>query len=266
MHCFLQITQIGSSGESQPPLKNASGEFVRGSYCNKHNVVRNCNCKYCSHITTGHEAQLLMKCWIPFGIQVLYVPKNGGIFSLEPSMPEYTNLENYTFRIEIPEDSITDDSLEVRYGIIFDGPLLLPDGYQLASPVVYVYFDHSKVNGPVKMYIPHWIARDEHLLGDSVNVPIVVAPHVMSEGRLMYEFAPMDLRDTAVNVGYSAVRLTGHNSLIGQAMRRSRSVTSYYASFWEMTHGSQYTLRVVIVYGIPIWIKVCGLLCKVVIM
>ena len=180
-------------------------------------------------------------------------------------MPEYTDLENYTFRIEISEDAITDDILEVRYGIIFDGPLLLPDGYQQASPVVYLCFDHSKVIGPVKMYIPHWIARDEHLLGDSVNVPTVVAPHVMSEGRHMYKFAPMDLRDTAVNVGYSAVRLTGHNSLIGQAMRRSRAVTSYYASLWEMTHGSQYTLRVVIVYGIPTWIKVCTLLFMVVI-
>ena len=232
---------------------------MRGSYCNEHNVVSNCNYKHCSINTTGHEAQLVAECWIPFGIQVLHVPKNGGTFSLEPSMPEYADLENYTFRIEIPQDAITDDSLEVRYGIIFDGPLLLPDGYQLASPVVYVCFDHSKVIGPVKMYIPHWIARDEHLLGDSVDVPTVVAPHVMSEGCDMYEFAPMDFRDTAVNVGYSAVRFTGHNSLIGQAMRRSRAVTSYYASFWEMKHDYQYTLRVVIVYGIPTWIKVCRL-------
>jgi ankyrin repeat protein len=226
----LQPVSQGGSGDSQPPPTTAAG-------------------------LQGHELLLLGKCWIPFGIQTLLISKNGGVFSLEPASDDVTESNTNIFQMEIPKDAIKQERLVVKYAIIFAGPLLLPEGYKFASPVVYIYLDYTALSKPVKLHVPHWIARVDSLCTD--DVPLFISPHVMPENDNMYVFTAVDAADVEVNMGFSTVRLSGHNSLLGQAMRICyKKQSRYYASLWERTGDSEHTFRVAVVYGVPAWIKV----------
>ena len=160
---------------------------------------------------------------------------------------------NRTFRMEVPADAIRSDTLEVRYGIILDGPFVLPSGYRFASPLVYVYFDESKVIKPLKIYIPHWIGGAKDHSED--DVLFVVSPHVVPEGEQMYTFTAMESGCTSLHDAYGTVEVSGHNSLIGQAMEEEIP-SRYCASSWEKIDGDTRYLRVAIVYCIPLWLKV----------
>ena len=155
--------------------------------------------------------------------------------------------------MEFPADAIRSETLEVRHGIILDGPFVLPSGYRFASPLVYVYFDESKVIKPLKIYIPHWIAGAKDHNED--NIVFVMAPHVVPEGERMYTFTAMESGRTSLHDTYGTVEVSGHNSLIGQAMEEEIP-SCYCASSWEKIDGDIHYLRVAIVYCIPLWLKV----------
>ena len=205
-----------------------------------------------------HESHLLEQCWIPFGIQTLHIVQNGGEFLLEPATPECSDINNRAFRMEVPATAISRDSLEVRYGIILDGPFALPSGYRLASPVVYVWFDHFKVTKSLKLHIPHWIAGDHGHLEEDIS--FVISPHVLPEREQMYTFTAMEPECTSLNDTFGTVKLSGHCSLLGLAMRE-KTPSSYCASAWEKVEGSNRLLRVAIIYNIPYWLKVQCLIC-----
>ena len=207
---------------------------------------------------TDHESHLLEQCWIPFGIQTLHITQNGGEFLLEPATTEHSDVDNRAFRMEVPASAISSDSLEVRYGIILDGPFALPSGYRLASPVVYVWFDHSKVTKSLKLHIPHWIAGDHGHLEEDVS--FVISPHVLPEGEQMYTFIAIEPECISFYNTFGTVELSGHNSSIGLAMRE-KIPSSFCASDWEKVEGSNRLLRVAITYNIPYWLKVQCLIC-----
>jgi hypothetical protein len=207
-----------------------------------------------SKLSAGHETDLLNQCWIPFGIESLLVTKEGGIFPLEPLTPEHRDDINRTFRMEVPANAIRSDTLEVMYGIILDGPFVLPRGYRFASPLVYVCFDESKVIKPLKIHIPHWIAQAKDHSED--DVLFIISPHSVSEGEQMYKFTAMESRCTStLHDVYGTVEISGHNSLVGQAMEE-KIPSCYYASSWERMDGHKRYLRVAIMYCIPLWLKV----------
>ena len=160
--------------------------------------------------------------------------------------------------MKVPASAISGDSLEVRYGIILDGPFALPSGYRLASPVVYVWFEHSKVTKSLKLHIPHWIAGDHGHLGEDVS--FVISPHVLPEGGQMYTFTAIKPECTSLHDTFGTVELSGHCSLIGQAMKEEIP-SSYCASAWEKVEGCNRLLRVAIIYNIPYWLKVQCLIC-----
>ena len=157
--------------------------------------------------------------------------------------------------MEVPATAISSDSLEVRYGIILDGPFALPSGYRLASPVVYVWSDHSKVTKSLKLHIPHWIAGNHGRLKE--GVAFVISPHVLPEGEMMYTFTPMEPKCTLLHDTFGTVELSGHCSLIGQAMGEEIP-SSYCASAWEKVDKNKHYLKVAIVYCIPFWLEVGG--------
>ena len=209
--------------------------------------------------TEDPKSYLLEQCWIPFGIQTLHITQNGGEYLLEPATPERSDVDNRVFRMEVPATAISRDSLEVRYGIILDGPFALPSGYRLASPVVYVWFDHSKVTKSLKLHIPHWIAEDHGHLEEDVS--FVISPHVLPERKQIYRFTAMEPKCTSLHDTFGTVELSGHCSLIGLAMG-DEIPSSFCASAWEKVEGSSRLLRVAIIYNIPYWLKVkCLLLC-----
>ena len=157
--------------------------------------------------------------------------------------------------MEVPATAISSDSLEVRYGIILDGPFALPSGYRLASPMVYVWFDHSKVSKSLKLHIPHWIAGDHGHLEEDVS--FVISPHVLPEGEQMYTFKAMDPECTSLHDTFGTVELSGHCSLLGQAMKEEIP-SSYCASAWEKVDKNKHYLKVAVVYCIPFWLEVGG--------
>jgi hypothetical protein len=207
-----------------------------------------------SKLSAGHETDLLNQCWIPFGIESLLVTKEGGIFPLEPLTPEHRDDINRTFRMEVPANAIRSDTLEVMYGIILDGPFVLPRGYRFASPLVYVCFDESKVIKPLKIHIPHWIAQAKDHSED--DVLFIISPHSVSEGEQMYKFTAMESRCTStLHDVYGTVEISGHNSLVGQAMEE-KIPSCYYASLWEKIEGNNRQLKVAVTYKILFWLKV----------
>ena len=157
--------------------------------------------------------------------------------------------------MEVPASAITSDSLEVRYGIILDGPFALPSGYRLASPVVYVWFDHSKVTKSLKLHIPHWIAGDHGHLEEAVS--FVISPHVLPEGEQMYTFTAMEPECTSLHDTFGTVELSGHCSLLGLAMKEEIP-SCYLATPWKKVDGNKHHLKVAIVYCIPLWLEVGG--------
>ena len=196
------------------------------------------------------ESHLLEQCWIPFGIQNVHITQNGGEYLLEPPTPEHSDVNNRVFRMEVPATAISRDSLEVRYGIILDGPFALPSGYRLASPVVYVWFDHSQVTKSLKLHIPHWIAGDHSNLEESVS--FVISPHVLPEGEQMYTFTATGSECTSLQDTFGTVELSGHCSLLGQAMKEEIP-SCYWITPWEKEDRNQKYLRVAIAYYIPLW-------------
>ena len=68
-------------------------------------------------------------------------------------------------------------------------PFALPSGCRLASLVVYIRFDHSKMSKSLKLHIPHWIAGDHGNLEDDA---FVISPcFFFPEGEQMYTFTAM---------------------------------------------------------------------------
>ena len=204
-----------------------------------------------------HESYLLAKCWIPFGIQKLSVPKEGGIFSLEPSLPENCPIDNTNFRIQCPENSFECSSLEVRYGIIIQGPFYLGDDHKLASPVIYVYFEHTKVVKSLKLFIPHWMGGDFD--DSSGDLALAYASHDPPKDD-HYSFQPLESTFPSMHDGYGEVEIKGHSSLFTtwwmfrKAVRRSS--INYYPSPWIKTAKNTLIVRVAIIYALPIWLKV----------
>ena len=51
-------------------------------------------------------------------------------------------VESDVTHLEVPEGAVAKRKVQIRYGIIMDGPLVVPAGYKLASPVVYLSLIH----------------------------------------------------------------------------------------------------------------------------
>ena len=204
-----------------------------------------------------HELYLLAKCWIPFGIQELSVPKEGGIFSLEPSLPENCSLGSSNFLIECPKHSFECSSLEIRYGIIIQGPFSLGDDHKLASPVIYVYFDHTKVVKSLKLYIPHWMGGDFD--DNSGGLAFAYSSHDPPKDD-RYLFQPLESTFSSMYASCGEVEIKGHSSLftVWWMFRNAVRTTStyYYPSPWITASNSALTVRVAIIYALPIWLKV----------
>ena len=194
---------------------------------------------------------------MPFGIQNLSLPKEGGIFSLEPSLPEKCPLGNNNFRIQCPENSFECSSLEVRYGIIIHGPFSLGDDHKLASPVIYVYFDHTKVVKSLKLYIPHWMGGDFD--DSSGDLACAYASHDPPKDD-RYMFQPLESTLSSMYASCGEVEIKGHSSLFTTwwMFRSAVRTTSayYYLSPWIKASSSALTVRLAIIYALPIWLKV----------
>ena len=192
-----------------------------------------------------HEERLDQLCWIPFGIQSLQVDQTGGKFSLEPEGDR--PVESDVTHLEVPEGAVAEKrKVQIRYGIIMDGPLVAPDGYKLASPVVYIHYNSKDIKSPITLHLPHWSA-------DADKVKMMMAPHSPVNNKFTFE----DYEGAGNGRDFL---ITGHCTLYTEASELN-DPSEYLASAWESKDGSM-TPRITATYNHHVWIKVCVCYCK----
>ena len=206
----------------------------------------------CVHYQLGHEAELEKLCWIPFGIQSLTVGQEGGLFPLQPQSRELSE-DHGLIMLEVPENAVNTavcDELCIRYGVIVYGPFDVPEGYQLGSMAVYIYFEENHVITPVLLHLPHWAGKDSES-----SLKCAIAPHRLEEGEEKYKFT--EDGDFHSTEGSGVITIDGHCSLFAKAFKQEACLR-YYATGLEREIDNGTILEVVITYASQIWLQVCA--------
>ena len=207
-------------------------------------------------ILTAHEVKLNRLCWIPFGIQTLTVGQEGGLFPLQPQGSKLDYEGHTIIMMEVAKNSVNTavcDRLNIRYGVIACGSFNIPNGYQLGSMVVYVYFEQEHATKPVVLHLPHWVGRD----GEK-NLKWVIAPHELEEEEESYPFQLAE--GEAFNNRYGAISIDGHCSLFGTVFDEEafyKEGLRYYATGLEIRFKEGANLCVMITYASQAWLRVC---------
>ena len=207
-------------------------------------------------ILAAHEVKLNRLCWIPFGMQTLTVGQEGGLFPLQPQGSKLDYEGHTIIMMEVAKNSVNTavcDRLNIRYGVIAYGSFNIPNGYQLGSMVVYVYFEQEHATKPVVLHLPHWVGRD----GEK-NLKWVIAPHELEEEEESYPFQLAE--GEAFNDRYGAISIDGHCSLFGTVFDEEafyKEGLRYYATGLERHFKEGANLCVMITYASQAWLQVC---------
>ena len=201
---------------------------------------------------TVHEAELKKLCWIPFGIQTLTVGQEGGLFSLQPQS-EGLSEDRDVIMLEVPANAVNRavcDELCIRYGVIVYGPFDVPEGYQLGSMAVYIYFEEDHAVQPVLLHLPHWSGKDSES-----SLKCAIAPHRLEEGEEKYKFRLTEDGDFHSREGSGVIAIDGHCSLFAKALKQKASL-QYYATGLEKEVKDGVNLYVLITYASQVWLQV----------
>ena len=205
-----------------------------------------------SLFTAAHETELKKFCWIPFGIQTLTVGQEGGLFPLQPQSKELSE-DRGVIMLEVPENAVNTavcDELCIRYGVIVYGPFDVPEGCQLGSMAVYIYFEEDHAVKPVLLHLPHWAGED----GES-SLKCAIAPHRLEEGEEKYKFRLTEDRDFHSTEGSGVIVIDGHCSLFAKVFGEEAGPL-YYATPLEMEEDTKAITRIAVTYNTSVWIQV----------
>ena len=197
---------------------------------------------------TGHESVLEDVCWIPLGIQSLFITPSGGAFPLVPEGGEEEG-DEAVIQLHVPQGAVSTEGegmMEVRYAVIPDGPFRTPAGYSLCSTAVYIYYNTAQATKPFHLLLPHWSGTPDHPM-------FVTSPHTLPEGEQYYVFRLLE--EGEFDEGYGIVEVDGHSTLFGLAYQL-KDTSRYYASLWEKEEGSSRHSRVAITFADAVWIQV----------
>ena len=207
----------------------------------------------------GAEAALVDLCWIPFGIQSQSVGPEGGKLSLEPSAGGMGGREGGTILLEVPPGAVSPaESVDVRSALIPDGPFTLPEGYQLGSMVVYLYYDGRRLTKPCTLSLPHWYGGEDQVRD---GLSFAMAPHTLKEGESVYHFELLEEGMFAEQRQCGVHEISGHCTLFAVVFKVKAS-SLYYASLWTRQVGGAVIAdnamesKVVITYAYREWIEV----------
>ena len=211
--------------------------------------------------TSAAEAALDDHCWIPFGIQSQSVGPEGGKLSLEPSSGAMGGGERGAILLEVPPGAIGPaESVEVCSALIPDGPFTLPEGYQLGSMVVYLYYDGRRLTKPFTLSMPHWYGGDDQVRD---GLSFAMAPHTLKVGEHVYHFELLEGGRFAEQRQCGVLQISGHCTCFAAVFKVKASFL-YYASLW--THqvdgaviaDNAMESKVVITYADRVWVEVGG--------
>ena len=207
----------------------------------------------------GAEASLVDLCWIPFGIQSQSVGPEGGKLSLEPSAGAMGGGEGGTILLEVPPGAVSPaESVEVHSALIPDGPFTLPEGYQLGSMVVYLYYDGRRLTKPCTLSLPHWYGGEDQVRD---GLSFAIASHTLKEGESVYRFELLEGGRFAEQQQCGVLEISGHCTLFA-AVFKVKASSLYYASLWTHQVGGAVIAdnamesKVVITYADRVWVEV----------
>ena len=207
----------------------------------------------------GAEASLVDLCWIPFGIQSQSVGPEGGKLCLEPSAGAMGGGEGGTILLEVPLGAVNPaESVEVRSALIPDGPFILPEGYQLGSMLVYLYYDGRRLTKPCTLSLPHWYGGEDQVRD---GLSFAMAPHTLKEGESVYHFELLEGGRFVEQQQCGVLQISGHCTLFAVVFKLKAS-SFFYASLWTHQVGGAVIAnnamenKVVITYADLVWIEV----------
>ena len=202
---------------------------------------------------TVDEAALKRLCWIPFDIKTVSIDAKGGILCLDSTSEDLHWTNEDTIFLEVPPDAVsTSANVKMHYAIIPSGPFTMPEGYQLGSPVVYIYYDGRCVTKPIKLHLSHWYGGEDHARD---GLSFAIAPHSLSRGSTVYQFQLVEGGTFFKHQQFGSFLIDGHSSLFAEVIKE-KATSVYLATQWEQRLGSETNTRIVITYNSMVWLKV----------
>ena len=197
----------------------------------------------------GFEAALDDLCWIPFGIQSQSVGPEGGKLCLEPSAGAMGGEEGETILLEVPPGAVSPaESVEVRSALMPDGPFTLPEGYQLGSMVVYLYYDGHRLTKPCTLSLPHWYGGEDQVRD---GLSFAMAPHTLKEGERVYHFELLE-GGKMLSSHCGELEIDGHSSQFVVVFREG-AMSRYQATSLIRERGNETRCHVAVTYAFPLW-------------
>ena len=207
----------------------------------------------------GAEAALVDLCWIPFGIQSQSVGPEGGKLSLAISAGAMGGGEGGTILLEVPPGAVSPaESVEVCSALIPDGPFTLPEGYQLGSMVVYLYYDGRRLTKPCTLSLPHWYGGEDQVRD---GLSFAMAPHALKEGERVYHFELLE-GGKMLSSHCGELEIDGHSSQFAVVFREG-AVSRYQAISLNKQEGDETRCHVAVTYAFPLWhgVSACIVTC-----
>ena len=201
---------------------------------------------------TGDEAVLKGLCWIPFGVKTLPIEARGGTLYLQPPSDELQETKENTIFVEVPRNAVSvSANVNMRFAIISSGSFALPEGYQLGSPVVYIYYDGQHVTKPLKLHLPHWYGGEDHIRD---GMSFAIASHSLEQGRRIYHFELLgggEFPDSHCGV----VEIGGHCSLFAEVFKVGVR-PMYLATFLIKEERGKTECNIAVTYASLLWPQV----------
>ena len=202
---------------------------------------------------------------MPFGIDTISVaPHKGGVFDLMTQFQRVVEYSGDTIWVEV---SNGDNPFTLCHAVLVDGPFQLPEGYRLASDVIYLYSDPTEPARPLILHLPHWysLKEAERKEDDSAKEDVlsfVMASHTpRQEGKeTSYKFklqegGNFDMPD----VGSLLVK--SHSSLFAIAYKeKTTSRLRYCATHLEREEASGQKVDIAVTFASPTWqeVRLCA--------
>ena len=195
------------------------------------------------------EAALAKCCWIPFGIQSQSVGSEGGKLCLEPSDGAIGGEVGGAILLEVPPGAVSPaESIEVRSALIPDGPFTLPEGYQLGSMVLYLYYDGQRLTTPITLLLPHWYGGEDQVRD---GLSFAMAPHTLKEGESAYNFELLE-GGKMLSKHCGQLEIDGHSSQFAVVFRKG-AVSSYQAIPLYKQERDETRCHVAVTYAFRLW-------------
>ena len=211
----------------------------------------------------NHKSTLEDLCYIPFGINTITcAPQERRMFDLLPPVKGVAENSEEVIRVEVPT---ADCSFTLDHAVLVDGPFQLPEGYQLASDVVYLYSDPSQPVRPFILHLPHWYRKEEGQRQDAMgggevdDLTFVMAPHTPSQvgEEVLYKF---ELQEGGNFPTPSAglLLVNSHSTLFAIAYKEKITPKlRYCATHLETEEPSGQKVDIVVTFASSTWQKVC---------